>query len=145
MTTSLVEQTWEFREQIRGSNTLSGDEKSAQLEFLEKVLSNASSLINTLHNSDQRPSEEQAQLANSIGKRLIDAASSEWAERLSPEVLGKTSVPISIILLCGAIGGLVTGLNPVGFGAGTILGKFLAGELKAGATTDQLIKNSNED
>lgn len=45
---------------------------------------------------------------------------------------------MGIILGCGALGAALTGFNPIGFGAGSMVGRWLTGELKSGVASDRI-------
>lgn len=70
--------------------------------------------------------------------RYVNAALPKLQEYVPPEALARTSVPAGLILLCGGIGSLLTGFNPIGFGAAIVVGRLLVGEMNSDAAADKL-------
>ncbi|AXI43615.1 hypothetical protein [Sulfitobacter sp. SK011] len=130
----------EFRERIRKDNFLGAEkpEHRERLIALLDALSRNLEILLTILPLANEPDEKELRKLSSWTERYVNSALPKLQEYISPEALGHTTAPAGVILFCGAIGALITGLNPIGFGAGTIAGKLIIGEIKSGAAADKL-------
>jgi len=138
---SLLEQIANFRETIRANNQLAVEHtefRNDLLSFLDALHFDLKSLLKTLPPPNEPPNKEHIEQTANWADRFIGTAIPEWQKYLAPEALGKASAPAGIILTCGALGAALTGFNPLGFGAGSVVGKWITGELKTGAAADKL-------
>lgn len=136
-----IERLAEFREIVRSDNSLSATNpeiKNRLLKLLDALSVHLEALLNLIPMSDQDMSAEQEDDLVSWTDRYVNAALPKLKEYVSPEALGRTSVPAGLILLCGGVGSLLTGFSPLGFGAGSVVGKMLVGEIKSGTVVDKL-------
>ena len=138
---SLLEQIAAYREAVRGNNALAAEHPEAYtslLAFLEGLSVDLEALLGDLPALGEAPREESVEHAASWAERFMGAAIPEWRKHLAPEAVGKASAPMGIILGCGALGAALTGFNPIGFGAGSMVGRWLTGELKSGVASDRI-------
>jgi hypothetical protein len=136
-----LERLAEFREVVRADNTLAAtqsDLRDRLLKLLDALGAHLEDLLKLVPSANQEISREQGSKILSWTDRYVNAAVPKLQEYVSPEALGRTSVPAGLILLCGGIGSLLTGLNPIGFGAGSFVGKMIVGEMKSGKAVDEL-------
>ncbi|MGJ5621041.1 hypothetical protein [Sulfitobacter sp. MF3-043] len=136
-----IERLAEFREVVRADNALGATQpetKDRLLKLLDALSVHLENLLKLVPMIDQEVSGEQGSQIVKWTDQYVNAALPKLQEYVSPEALGRTSVPAGLILLCGGIGSLLTGFSPIGFGAGSIVGKMLVGEMKSGAAADEL-------
>lgn len=136
-----IERLAEFREVVRTDNSIgatSPEVRDRLLKLLDALSVHFEELLKIIPRMNQDISEEQGAQIVRWTDRYVNAALPKLQEYVSPEALGRTSVPAGLILLCGGIGSLLTGFSPIGFGAGSVVGKMLVGEMKSGAVADQL-------
>lgn len=140
---SLLAQIAAFREDIRKSNRLAfenADTRDGLLAFLDRLAEDIENLTASVPDADEAFTNEDAEETAGYFARFIAHAKPGFAKYFTAENLGDAAPPASIILGCGTIGYLVTGLNPLGFGAGTLAGKFITNEIKSGAVADKVEK-----
>lgn len=138
---SLLQQIADYRFKIYSDNQLACDHpehRDGLLAFLDQLSADIELLLQQVPAAGAEATEEQAEQAASWFDRFTGAALPEWQKYLAPEALGKASAPGGIILGFGALGALVTGVNPLGFGAGAMVGKWITGEMKSGQAADKL-------
>jgi len=141
MVSGTLERLMEFREVVRADNTLAATQPELRdrlLKLLDALSTHLEDLLKLVPLASQEISSEQSSSIISWTDRYVNAAIPKLQEYVSPEALGRTSVPAGLILLCGGIGSLLTGLNPIGFGAGSFVGKMIVGEMKSGKAADEL-------
>ena len=140
---SLLAQIAGFRVKIRKNNHLSVGHPEVYdglLSFLDQLAEDIENLTASVPDGDEEFTDEDAEGTAGYFARFIARAKPGFAKYFTAENLGDAAPPASIILGCGALGYLVTGLNPLGFGAGTLAGKFLTNEIKSGAVADMVEK-----
>jgi len=125
----IISLTEELREKVRGDNKLSSDERAAALEALDK--------LQKLSHEAQEMSEAPPDLLmknediQSWAGRFKSAINESLGTILDPKNVANAAVPTGLILGCGALGALIGG--PIGFGAGSMLGHLITGQIKPGA------------
>lgn len=143
-----IESLIEFREVVAVNNQLAAEQPENRDDFiklLDSIVEHLERLMKLLPELTLESPADQNDELGAWTKRYLDGALPKLQEYVAPEALGRTSVPIGIILTCGCVGALVTGLSPIGFGAGSYVGKLITGEMKSGAAADQLSSQLNED
>ena len=148
LTSATIESLEEFRELVRSDNMLSVKQpelREKYLTLLEAIQSNMEELLSLVPGDNGKVSSVQGDQIFSWTQRYVDAALPKLEEYISPEALGRTSAPAGLILFCGGIGALLTGLSPLGFGAGSVFGKLIVGEMKSGKAADELQQHFSED
>ena len=133
---SILLQATDFREQVRIRNDLDPDLRESTLLFLDRILSDSEVISDLLFTHDTNLDESVTTVVASRFDRFKSAFSEEFGKYFAIEAVSRTAVPGGLILACGALGGLVGG--PFGFGAGSVFGQFLTGQLKAGAMVDRM-------
>ncbi|WP_407474774.1 hypothetical protein [Sulfitobacter sp. PM12] len=125
----IITLTEELREKVRGDNKLSPVERTAALEVLDK--------IQKLSQEAQTMSETPPDLLmsnddiQSWTERFKSAINESIDTIIDPKNLANAAVPTGLILGCGALGAMIGG--PLGFGAGSMLGHLITGQIKPGA------------
>lgn len=135
----------DFRERIRRDNKLDPDSKQKLFEILDEISNGMEEVLEFTPGEDQEDSEVDSSQALEWFSKYRTSFSNKLDEVLDPTLLGETSVPLSIILGCGAIGTLIGGA--VGLGAGSVLGHLIARQLKPGQAADKLkdiLSNDND-
>ena len=125
---SILIQLEELREKIRGNNHLEEAIKNDILHFLDRLQQSISSLLGSIPEKPERMSDLEADRALGFIQSFKSTFREEAGSYVSPENLAKAAVPSTLILSCGALGALFGG--PVGFGAGSLFGQFISGQLK---------------
>ena len=132
---SLIDQQ---REITRGNNKLdpqSRDEQLSALDSLKEIVKEAQSLPDRLEQGDI--------VAETWMARFKSEFEDNFAQTFGAKNIAKATLPAAIILGCGALGALVAG--PVGFGAGSVLGHLITGQIKPGAAADKVSDALNTD
>tara|TARA_R110002012_G_scaffold77840_3_gene198236 strand:- start:2337 stop:2744 length:408 start_codon:yes stop_codon:yes gene_type:complete len=121
--------TEELREEIRGDNKLPSHDRTAALDALDKLLK----LSKEAQEMSEAPPDEliENEDVQSWSKRFISAIEENLRTTLDAKNVANAAVPTGLILGCGALGALIGG--PVGFGAGSVLGHLITGQIKPGA------------
>lgn len=145
---STIEQLSEFREVVRSDNSLGATDPEIRdrlLTLLDALCLHLEKLLEIIPWDNQDISEDHGDQIVKWTERYVNAALPKLQEYVSPEALGRTSVPAGLILLCGGVGSILTGFSPIGFGAGSVVGKLLVGEMKSSAVADQLQERFPDD
>ncbi|KAJ55541.1 hypothetical protein ACMU_12675 [Actibacterium mucosum KCTC 23349] len=145
---SLLQQIADYRFVVYSDNQLAIDHpehRDRLLGFLDELSANLETLLQQVPAPGEEASEEQAEEAASWFDRFTGVALPELQQFFSAEALGKASVPGGIILSFGALGAAVSGFNPLGFGAGAMVGKWITGEMKSGKAADKVIEMLDTD
>lgn len=140
---SILLQATDFREQVRVKNDMDPDIRESALLFLDRIRSDAEEISDLLFMHDMNLDEDVTTEVASRFDRFKSAFSEEFGKYFAIEAISRTAVPGGLILACGALGGLVGG--PFGFGAGSLFGQFLTGQLKAGAMVDRMAGRLSND
>lgn len=137
-----------FKKTIRSNNYLSATQPETCEDLLRSIddiiaqLMRLFSILPPAPYSKEEPRDRfEGKVVVSWTQRYLNSALPKLQTYFSPEKLGEASAPASVILACGAVGALLTGLNPLGFGAGSMFGKWLAGEIKGEALADHIAQN----
>jgi len=117
------------QEQVRQSNSIKPETKSQILSEIEKILFALADLFERL---DQPNRDDSETWAKEFSKELRTSISN----LCSAKNVASITVPTTLILGCGALGAMLGG--PVGFGAGSVFGHLISGQMKPGAATKQL-------
>lgn len=128
----IISLTEDFREKVRGNNKLSPDERAAALEALDKL----QKLSHEAHEMSEAPSDllMKNEDIQSWAGRFKSAINESLGTILDPKNVANAAVPTALILGCGALGALIGG--PIGFGAGSMLGHLITGQIKPGAAAE---------
>ncbi len=138
---TVFEQIVRYREKVRIDNELGAtqpEHRDELLGFLDNILFHLEDLLNVVPYNNEVPTEEAVQVALGWCEQFQTTLIPGFKKYLSGENVGKAVVPVVTILGFGTIGALLTGFNPLGFGAGSYIGKLLVGELKSGVVIDKL-------
>lgn len=133
---AILELLPEEAERIRGSNELASDRKSDLLQNLADLESLLISLQEIVPQTDSDIDEETIEKLQEWNARFKKAIATNIEVVVEPENLASAAVPTAIILSCGALGGMIGG--PVGFGAGSVFGHLITGQLKPGAVAKKV-------
>jgi hypothetical protein len=137
-----------FREVVRSDNFCAAETPeihSKLLELIDALVEHIEKLLNILPSASVATTDNDGDQIVSWTQRYVNGALPKLQEYFAPERLGTTSVPVGVILACGGLGSLLTGFNPIGFGAGSVVGKLIVGEMKSGAAADQITKRLDVD
>lgn len=130
----LLAQIEELREKIRGDNQLSSEDRSSAMEALDKL---NKLVLEAYEMSEASPSAlAEEKNVHTWPKRFKAAFDENMRKTLDAENLANAAVPTGLILGCGALGALIGG--PVGFGAGSVLGHLITGQIKPGAAAKKI-------
>jgi len=114
------------------------------LNFLNNTKRDIEALNVSILNSEEIPTEEEAQEMATYANKLLEHAK-EWIEaRKDPKVLVDFVMPTGIILTCGSIGAAIGG-GVIGFGVGSMFGRMMSGLLKPEETSKQIEKLFKDD
>ena len=137
-----------FREVVRSDNFCAVETPeihSKLLALIDALIEHIEKLLNILPSAPVPTTDKDGDQLVSWTQRYVNGALPKLQEYFAPERLGTTSVPVGVILACGGLGSLLTGFNPIGFGAGSVVGKLIVGEMKSGAAADQITKRLDAD
>ncbi|WP_083099713.1 hypothetical protein [Pseudophaeobacter leonis] len=137
-----------FREVVRSDNLCAVETPeihSKLLELIDALIEHIEKLLNILPSASVSTTDKDGDEIVSWTQRYVNGALPKLQEYFAPERLGTTSVPVGVILACGGLGSLLTGFNLIGFGAGSVVGKLIVGEMKSGAAADQITKRLDVD
>ena len=143
-TSALIENLIEYREIVRSDNYLASENAELRdklLKLVDAIIGHLEVLLEISPSEDSEVSDLVVERLSSWTERFVKGAVPKLSEYVDPENLGRSSVPVGVILGCGGIGALLTGFSPIGFGAGTMAGKFIVGEMKSGVAADNLAKS----
>lgn len=131
----------EFRERVRGDNKLSPDDRDAALEALETLheLTREANQMSEIQPEDLIENED----VQSWPRRFKSAIEENLQTVADPMNLASAAVPTGLILGFGALGALIAG--PAGFGAGSLLGHLITGQLKPGTAAKEIEKGWADD
>lgn len=138
---SAVEGLSAFKEVVRSDNYIAIEQPQLRddlIQLLDALVLHIERLLEILPSQSRSMSEKDKDVIASWTKRYINGAIPKLQEFFAPESLGSSSVPVGVILTCGGLGSLLTGFSPVGFGAGSVVGKLIVGEMKSGMAADQI-------
>jgi len=138
----------EFKEVVRSDNLLAVEKpetKEKLLGLLEALSVHLQELTQLIPPNQQNLPQEAEVVIERWTERYVNGALPKLEEYVAPEALGRSSVPISLILFCGSLGAILTGFSSVGFAAGSVVGKMLVGEMKGGAAADKITESYNEE
>lgn len=142
-----IESLNEYREIVESDNMLAVENlelRDKLLKLINAVIDHLEALLALLPSIANMEPDVGDQGLSNWTKRYMDGALPKLQDYVAPEALGRTSVPIGVILMCGGIGSLLTGFSPIGFGAGSYVGKLITGEMKSGSAADQLAKQLHD-
>ena len=145
--TSFLAQLSILRSEIRQSNSFASENlelRDGLLEFLDTLENQLLEFSSALPSQGKQASNEQIELASTWINRFQSTALPGFQKYLSPEALGDITPPAAIIISFGSIGAALTGFNPLGFGVGSMIGRWLTRELKSGAAAKEFEKLSTE-
>ena len=137
---SLLTQLSLLRDQIVGDNELAATapEKCEQmLDFVDDMIAGTHQTLDSVPSKNQPLTEEEAEEVTGFLMRWFSSAKDGFTNILDPEKLGHTTAPAAVVLGFGAFGYLASGFNVVGFGAGSLFGRWVAQDLKFGAASDK--------
>ncbi|MFW8636680.1 hypothetical protein [Cribrihabitans pelagius] len=137
-----------FREVVRSDNYCAAEFPETHrklLQLIDALIEHIETLLNILPTASVAATDADGDQIVSWTQRYVNGALPKLQEYFTPERLGTTSVPVGVILACGGLGSLLTGFNPIGFGAGSVVGKLIVGEMKSGAAADQITKRLEVD
>jgi hypothetical protein len=135
--------------QIEGDNWLAINEpekRAELLKFLDDITILAKEIPDLTPDQDKQPTEKQIEKAQTWTYRYLETLKQQSDAFFAPETIARVSFPIGVILICGGIGALLGGLTLGGLGIfggasmGTLVGKFITGELKAGSMVQKSIQ-----
>jgi len=138
---ALLELIAAYKDDVRKNNHLAiehAEFRDDLICFLDDLSISIEHILQAVPKSGEAVSEANAEEATKWTDCFINSAVPAWKEHLDPEKLGKASAPIGIILTCGAFGYIISGFNPIGFGAGAVVGKWVTGEMTSGVAADKL-------
>lgn len=124
-----------LEEQIRKSNSIDPVAKTQLHAEIERLLSALNELIEKL---DQPSTEEDESWSKEFSREIRNSISN----LCDAKHVASITVPTGLILGCGALGAMLGG--PVGFGAGSVFGHLLSGQMKPGAATTKLEDTFND-
>jgi hypothetical protein len=139
ITASVLEQVSAFRESVRGNNHLASKEpeiRASLLSFLDALSTDLDRLLAIIPPDEIAPTMEAAEEAASWLDRFGNRFRDNLEKYVHPDNVADATLPLGIILGCGAIGALLGG--PIGFGAGSVVGNYLTNNLKPGAVVDKI-------
>lgn len=148
MAASAIESLSAFREVARSDNYLAiehPERRDELLQLIDALISHIEKLLNILPSQSTPMSESDGDQIANWTRRYVNGAMPKLQEFFAPEKLGSSSVPVAVILTCGGLGSLLTGFSPIGFGAGSVVGKLIVGEMKSGAAADQITARFGND
>ncbi len=134
-TAGLIEQVEDFREKIRGINSLEADLRSDILEFTDYFHQHLQQLLTSLPQPNDDLSEEQA---GGIALWLRDYKGVLWnklAHYSSPENIAEVTVPTGIVLTATGIGAMFG--QPL---AGAAVGGLITNQMKSSQAAKELLK-----
>lgn len=137
-----------FKETVRSDNHLAiahSDLRDDLLKLLDALISHIETLLSIIPSKSESLSESDEDQIISWTQRYMNGAMPKLQEYFEPEKLGSSSIPVGVILTCGGLGSLLTGFSPIGFGAGSLVGKLIVGEMKSGAAADQITRRLEND
>lgn len=137
-----------FREVVRSDNFCAVETPETHrklLDLIDALIEHIEKLLHILPSASVATTDKNGDQIVSWTQRYVNGALPKLQEYFAPERLGTTSVPVGVILACGGLGSLLTGFSPIGFGAGSVVGKLIVGEMKSGAAADQIIKRLDVD
>lgn len=143
-----IENLSAFREVVRSDNFCAAETPeihSKLLNLIDALIEHIEKLLKILPSASVATTDADGDQIVRWTQRYVNGALPKLQEYFAPERLGATSVPVGVILACGGLGSLLTGLNPIGFGAGSVFGKLIVGEMKSGAAADQITKRLDVD
>lgn len=126
----------EVREEIRGDNKLSFNDRTAALEALGELQNLCREAMNMSEASPDVVIENGE--IQSWSERFKSAIGENLRTTFEATNLAHAAVPTGLILGCGALGALIAG--PVGFGAGSVFGHLITGQIKPGAAAKEIEK-----
>ena len=131
------------RENIRGDNSLSTERRKTALDALDEldgIVSEAGILaVGETEKQPQYKEEERKDWAS----RFKSALRKNLISTFDPDNIANATLPTAIILGCGALGSAVAG--PVGFGAGSVMGHLVTGQLKPGSAAKEISKSFDKE
>jgi len=148
MGASALENLSDFKETVRSDNHLAITHSVLRddlLKLLDALISHIETLLSILPSKSEALSKSDEDQIISWTQRYMNGAMPKLQEYFAPEKLGSSSIPVGVILTCGGLGSLLTGFSPIGFGAGSVVGKLIVGEMKSGAAADEITRRFEND
>lgn len=137
----------EAREKLRGDNRLDPKDREAafaELDILSELAREGQALPEVLPRDASESEIEKVDVATQRWSQKFDSALRENLKKtIDPENVASVAVPTGIILGCGALGALIAG--PVGFGAGSVLGHLVTGQMKPGMAASKIEEALSEE
>lgn len=137
-----------FREVVKSDNFHAvecPEIHSDLLKLIDAVIEHIEKLLNILPSASVATTDADGDQIVSWTQRYVNGALPKLQEYFAPEKLGSISVPVGVILTCGGLGSLLTGFSPMSFGAGSLFGKLIVGELKSGVAVEKISKQFDSD
>ena len=143
---SLIEQVIGFRETVRQNNSFRAtnpDKHDKVVGFLNDLVGLLEGLPAAVPDDHMNLDENSEVRAKSWSDRFLSSAVPGFQKYLAPEALGEIAPPAAIILGFGGFGALITLGSPIGFGIGSVAGKWLTGEMKSSSAANEIEKITN--
>lgn len=130
----------QLEKKVRQSNRLDTETKEKILLQIDRICDALRELSVKL---DKKPEELEQEPAESWGSDFSKELRDGISELCEAKHLASITIPTGLIFGCGALGALLGG--PVGFGAGSVFGHLLSGQMKPGAATQKLEDEFNSE
>lgn len=140
---SLLSQLSLLRDQILQSNDLAVNDSEAReqmLNFVDEMIVNTHEALDNVPTATQTVTEEEAEEFAGFVSRWFNSAKDGFNNILDPEKLGHSTAPAATVLGFGAFGYLISGFNVLGFGAGSLFGRWFVQDIKFGAASEKAEK-----
>jgi len=122
-------------EQVRGKNSLTNEQRQEALEALSS-LSEVVSEVAVGPAGDHKGVSQEQFVHPTWPQRFRIAIARSLEATFDADNIAEAILPTGIIVACGALGAIVAG--SVGFGAGSVLGHLLTGQIKPSSAAKQI-------
>lgn len=123
-----------LREQVFTLNQLAAEhpeERDEIVDFIDSMTGQTYEVLAKLPHHQGEPTNDDDELEGFFSQ-YFSSASDGFGRIMDPKKLGSISAPAVTVLAFGTVGFLISGLNPIGFGAGSLFGRWIAQDMKLG-------------
>lgn len=131
----------QLRDQVLTLNQLAAEhpeERDEIVDFIDSMIGQTYDVLSKLpRHGGAAIDADDAELAGAVSQ-YFQSAKEGFGRIMDPKKLGAITAPAVTVLTFGTVGFLVSGFNPIGFGAGSLFGRWISQDMKLGEAAERM-------